>query len=190
MNEPEYAKRYVPVFLAPSDEIELVEKLRSKTPALTIVDGPFWSNGQPLISQTIAECNSPVVYFWDREAQPELPHVVDRHGIVRGPSSGVVIQYVRCRLTSESLLSGDIGVGYDKHNKLITRFVESTWHALKSLNREYLESFDPNTGKLIKRGIREFIVGPGAADLVQSGLALKHSESSVYYRLQSRVESE
>jgi hypothetical protein len=80
------------------------------------------------------------------------------------------------------LLSGDIGVGFDKNDHDMAGMVDRVWNTLRSINSCCLDSVDPTTGQTIKRGIKNYIVGPHAKKMSGEGVLLKHSDVDVYYR--------
>jgi hypothetical protein len=54
------------------------------------------------------------------------------------------------------------------------------------MNAVTLESFDRKTGDVLEKRIKEYIVGAGAAELVQEGAVLKHCAADVYYRVEQK----
>ena len=181
---PEFVKKSDPVFFSSSDEKELEVKLRKQLSGIRFVDGSLWESTTPPAKDQLTDCKSGIVFLWDQIACPKLPHQIIEQGKVRGPTSGVVIQFMRSREKDGVLVSGDMGIGYDKNDAPITAFVKQVWKVLKSMNAGSLESFDRRTGQAIKSGIQDYVVGPDAIERSRSGIPLKHCSADVYYRSQ------
>jgi len=183
---PSYKNKISPVFLSPDDEIELINKTTKANQAVAIIDGSIWESSQPPVKKCIADCRSPVVFLWDRVASPTLPFLLQKNGSVRGPTSGLVIQYVRCQLKNDILLSGDFSIGFDRDDNLIERFATNFWKVLRDMNSGPLESIDTESGAVLMRNIREYVVGPSAQKMSLSGFLLKHDSAEAYYRSSSK----
>ncbi|MCX6848245.1 MAG: hypothetical protein NTY98_04940 [Verrucomicrobia bacterium] len=182
---PEFVKKSAPVFLSRTDEDTFARRLRVLVPDVLFVDGQRWSSSVPPAHSLISSCLSNLVYIWSPNTCAELPYKKLPSGVYQGPISGVVIQFVRCKQTDHSLLSGDIGIGYDKNDSRMVCFVDKVWNTLRALNATKLESINPDNGGSVKRGIKNYIVGPHAKELSSEGIPLKHSDVEVYYRAES-----
>jgi len=183
---PEYVTKNLPLFLSSLDESRFEAELGKAVPAIGFIDGAVWKCTTPPMKTSLAECQSGIVYLWDRCACPRLPYQTLDDGRARGPTSGVVIQYIRSIYRDGVLMSGDIGIGYDKQNAPIVEFVKKVFKVVRAINACTLESFDRKTGDVLETEIKEYIVGAGAVELVLAGAMLKHCASDVYYRVQRK----
>ena len=181
----ECVKRSAPVFLSRTDEETLADRLRVLVPDVLFIDGQRWPSVIPPAHPLVSSCSSNLVYLWSPNSCPQLPCKKLSSGVYQGPVSGVVIQFVRCKQTAHSHLTGDIGIGYDKNDSRMVDFVEQVWNTLRALNSARLESFVPDDGRSVKRGIKNYIVGPNAKELSSKGIPLKHGDVEVYYRVES-----
>src|SRR5882724_10617892 len=93
-----HAKKYSPLFFSSEDEQYFENKVKTIQPSLCFLDDCLWTGTIPPTKQSLSECNSRIVYLWDQDACPELPFRIQEDGRARGPTSGVVIQFVRCVL--------------------------------------------------------------------------------------------
>jgi hypothetical protein len=177
-----YATKAASVFFSPSDEIRLEIELRRTIPAIRFVDGSLWEGVSPPIGESLSACRSAIVFLWDKDACPSLPHQVLPDGRVRGPTSGVVVQYVRPILKDGVLASGHLAIGYEKSNTAISMLFQRVWKILRGLNAGSLMSVDRDLGVVLQRQIKNYIVGPGAIDSAAAGVILKHCAADVYYR--------
>ena len=168
-----------------ADEDTFAERLRVLVPDVLFVDGQRWPTMTPPAHPLMSNCSSKLVYIWSPNSCPHLPYKKLPSGICQGPISGVVIQFVRCKQSTHALLSGDIGIGYDKNDSRMVCFVDQVWNTLRALNATNLESINPDNGGAVKRGIKNYIVGPHAKELSHEGVLLKHSDVEVFYRAES-----
>ena len=178
---PEYVKRYSPLFFNSADEELFTKRLRVLIPDVVYIDGQLWQSPQPPVQNTLSECQSPLVYIWSPTACSRLPVTPLPNGRFRGPSSGLVVQLCRCSIVDGVLISGDIGIAYDKNDSRIVEFVDRVWNTVKASNASKLSSINPVNRQVIKGKISDYVVGQGAAELSNSGVLLKHSDANVYY---------
>jgi hypothetical protein len=184
MNMPEYVKKSLPLFFSADDEKQFEADARKLVPTICFVDGSVWQTTKPNVKHSLAKCESDIVFLWDPKACPDLPFLRLGDGRAEGPTSGVVIQYIRSQYDGKILTSGDMGIGYKKNDVAMAQFVKIVWKVAKSLNSATLCSFDKNTGKILEKHIDMYVVGPGAAQLSkEKGALLKHfAADHVYYR--------
>jgi len=181
---PKYVTKTLPVFFAMSDEQRLEQELTKRIPEVRFIDGVLWPTPEPVVKTTLEACTSPVVYLWNRDACPNLPFQRLPDGRARGPTSGVVIQFIRSRHADGILSSGELAIGYDKLDRRIGEFVTGTWSACNALRSASLRVTD-RRGCLSGERVTEYVVGPGAVGLAQSGAVLKHFGAEVYYKLEN-----
>jgi hypothetical protein len=179
---PSYTQKLLPCFLTVVDERDFSDKLSSAVPSIRFVDGARWSHPEPRTAPSIDACASGICFLWDSGAVPELPFKGQSDGSYRGPTSGVVIQMIRCQQKGDLLLSGDLGVGFDTAHEAMREFVASVWSVLKTLNATVLDSYDVISGIVREARIKEYVVGPDAAKAASGCLTLRHCSADVYYR--------
>lgn len=180
MSTTEYRKKYSPFFLHTDDEISLSTSLTTYIGDIVYIDGDRWPTKEPFIKKSITECTSNIVFLWSPKTVPVLP-VLFRNGLFFGPTSGVVVQMIRSRVMGNFLLSGDIGIGYDKNNVELVQFVKSVWKGLNSLNYCSLRSVDRDNRTTINHIVKNYIVGRGAASFCNGSQILKHDCTENYY---------
>jgi hypothetical protein len=177
--------KYSPLFLSKTDEALFETKLKEAIPDLVFVDGSQWQNEQPPEKPSLSGCRKRTVFLWSRVVCRRLPCKKYDNGITRGPTSGVVIQWIRGSQRAKLLSSGDMSVGFQKDNLPMKQFVEAVWKVLRSLNCATLCGFDPKAKKKLDRNIKNYIVGPGARQLSLKGGQLRHCAVDVYYKVES-----
>jgi hypothetical protein len=177
----DWARKYSPVFLAADDETLLTNKLKKYLANIRFIDGDVWESSAPPLRDSIGDCTSRIIFLWDPDAWPKLPSSPRIDGTYSGPTSGVVIQFARCARRDRFLLSGDLGIGYDRNEAKMVQFVRRAWRALSSLNSCSLSSVDPVTRDTTLTAIKEYVVGPHARAQCQQGLLLKHCAAEAYY---------
>jgi hypothetical protein len=177
-----YVTKNTPLFMSASDETLFEEQLRRTIPGICFLDGSLWEDARPPIKQSLADCHSSIVFLWDRDTCPQLPHQLLADGRARGPTSGVVIQYIRPASRDGILASGDIGIGYDKNDVGVSTFVTRVWKVLHGMNTSSLHCVDKGTSETLPEQIDDYVVGPGAVASSKRGVILKHCAADVYYR--------
>ncbi len=177
-----YVKKNSPIFLNSEDEYQLAVEIRKGVPDLKFVDGSLWTDSIPPVKDWVSECESRVVYLWSPISCSILPSSRLESGKYRGPTSGIVIQLMRCQLLDGVLKSGDIGIGFLKSDTGIGEFVKIVWKALRKMNAAPLRSVHATTGITIKSSIADYVVGPGAVKLSNTGTLLKHCSAEVFYK--------
>lgn len=179
---PEFVKTSFPLFFSTSDERDLSVELKKAIPSICFIDGSRWPTLTPPTQDLLSNCHSKIVFLWDKAARPDLPfHMLDG-GRAKGPSSGVVIQFVRSNHKDGILTSGNMGIGYDKTDLSMAKFVKLVWKITKAMNAATLECFNFETGEVLEKGISEYIVGAGAVRLEKEGTVLRHCSAALYYR--------
>jgi hypothetical protein len=145
--------RQVQLFLTPTDEESFLSALRSHMADVEVVDGQRWPSPAAPVKSRMADCTSNDVYLWNRLAAPQLPSGPRPGGGFQGPTTGVVIQWIRCRKEGTSLMSGRFAVGAS--DPQIIAFVHEVWRLLRSFTRSDLQTL---TGE----AAAEFLIGPDA----------------------------
>jgi hypothetical protein len=157
-------------FFAKEDEKEVSEALLQAFPGLKFVDDQHWPTACPPLAAGIHECNSGLAYLWPSDLVPELPFLelpaARRYANIRfqGPSAGPVIQFCRCRKKNGFLELGQADASIKDATSPL-----GTWHAkviafLKKRYRCGLDSYDSKTGELLKKNLRDFLVGKSIQD--------------------------
>ena len=144
-------------FLAPDDERELSRELCSLFPSLAFVDGQLWDDATPPIRESISDCASGLVYLWWRDLVVTLPSERQSSGRYRGPVTGCVLQFARCRIRGDHLLLGQMRVSTDAFDPPVLSAVRTVF---RTLRRKYRSSD------------HSYLVGPHAAASATSGMKL------------------
>lgn len=150
------------LFLA-SDEQRFSDHLRKLRPRVAFVDSNVWDQPEPALVDSIENCSSGLCYLWDRDVVKNLPRMQRKDGKFEGPIAGVVVQIVRSRLMDDVLLSGRIAVGTDADDKAMKAFVADVWKALRFVVDGPLVSINPTTGVVVRKVVKEYLVGLDAA---------------------------
>ncbi len=180
-----------PLFFTHDDEVLFAQKLSQAIPDARWIDGSRWETPAPPVRESLDQCLSRVVFLWSPSACPDLPSIKAPTGGFRGPSSGVVIQLCRCSLDKDGhLLSGDIGIGFQRGNLAMEHFVKIVWEVLRTLNSATLTSYAPTGAKILESQIKDYVVGPGALEFGLLQPVLKHPSAACLYKalsIQPRV---
>jgi hypothetical protein len=143
-------KKFLQVFFTPPDEQAFEQSLRALVPDLRIVDECYWPSPAPPVVQSISACTGTAAYLWSPAVSASLPSRLHTDGVqYHGPQSGVVIQFVRCRLKGDTLNAGQLSVGYSEPNSPMKQFAALTWKALNSVSSSALVAVDPSTRAVI-----------------------------------------
>lgn len=132
------------VLLLPEDEADVVEALRLHFPAIQLVDNRGWRSADEVPARaSIAECGS-MVALWNPDIVPHLPVNVRANGVIDGPQTGPVIQWLRSARRDGSVLDAGrwaaaVGTTTDPD---MAGFVRASWRVLMSLS----------TNKLVRGG--------------------------------------
>lgn len=97
-----------------------------------LIDGARWRTLDPPIRDSIAECEQGEVFIWNRELSPTLPIVHSPGGGIEGPKSGPVIQYNRCVMEDDELLSGRIAAGFLSTDTDRAAYIDPVWKLVKA----------------------------------------------------------
>jgi hypothetical protein len=157
-------------FFTKDDEKEVSEALLQAFPGLKFVDGQHWVTADPPLAAGIHRCKSGLAYLWPSDLVAELPFLelpaARRYGNIRfqGPSAGPVIQFCRCLKKQ-----GFIELGQASASIKDAASPLGKWHArviafLKKRYRCGLDCYDSRTGKLLKKNLRDYLVGKSIQD--------------------------
>ncbi|MBC7900091.1 MAG: hypothetical protein H7070_08555 [Saprospiraceae bacterium] len=138
-------KKSVEILLTADDEYNFARQIRAVFPYVAFIDHMYWPTTTPPSRASITDCESKFVYIWNRQLFPKILGKPREHGGFYGPQSGIVIQLIRSQLKDNELLSGTMGVGFDKTNVAMKTFVEDVWKILKKLTPKKVVQVDPNT---------------------------------------------
>lgn len=168
------------MFLAPEDEQAFEHDLKRAVPGIRFVDDQHWETRVPPFKESLSLCVS-LVYLWDSAARASLPSVSRPSGGFLRPTSGIVIQYLRCRRKPGELHSGEFTTIVKKEDEAMVEFVKRTFKILKAIGHKSLTSFDSQTGEQRTKGNTDYIVGPGAAALSKAGTRLHYVGVTHYF---------
>jgi hypothetical protein len=154
-------KRQLQLFLTHDDEVSLSRVLATSFPSIAVIDDNVWPTQSPCVVDGIADCKTSFAFLWPRAICATLPTRRRNDGRYEGPTSGVVVQLVRSRLSGSNLLSGRIAVASDTPD--MTAFISELWRVLKSWGVPKARSIDPRTGDTISPNVSGYLVGPDAA---------------------------
>lgn len=138
-------KKRTEVLLTVNDEYDLSQQVRAVFPYVAFIDDMYWPTSTPPSRASITDCESKFVYIWNRQLFPKLPSIPRKHGGFHGPQSGMVIQVIRSQIKGNELLSGSVGVGFDKKDVAMKIFTEGVWKVLRKLTPKKVVQVDPDT---------------------------------------------
>lgn len=144
-------KKRVEVLLTKDDEENFSKEIRAVFPYVAFIDHMRWPTTTPPSRASITDCESKFVYIWNRQLFPTILGKPREHGGFYGPQSGIVIQFIRSQIKSNELLSGTMGVGFDKTDVAMKSFVEDVWKILKKLTPKKVVQVDPETREVLFR---------------------------------------
>jgi hypothetical protein len=144
--------RDVQLFMVPEDEEAFFGHLRSRFPALVVIDGRIWKDPEPPVRKRMADCQQHNVYLWNRTLYPTIPFSPRpaEVGGFRGPNSGVVIQWLRCREAYSVLKAGSLSVGASEDAMIA--FVKDVWSMMRRLTRNDLVNLLGNSASEFRLG--------------------------------------
>jgi hypothetical protein len=180
-------KKQIQLFLMPEDERDVSLSLKALRPTLSFLDDNVWDSTAPVLAESIDACRSHLVYLWDQSVMSTLPTIRRGDGRLEGPVGGIVVQCVRSQVQGEVLLSGRIAAGtdgVDQTRELAMRAViADVWKVVKAATPGSLDAFDPDSGRVLHRAVREYRAGRHAvAWLAQGGRLLKDRSTQSFYR--------
>lgn len=180
-------KKQIQVFMTPNDESSYSAALRKLEADIVFLDGNVWDAEAPVVFESIERCTQGIAYLWNRRLFPSLPTISRSDGRREGPISGVVIQFVRSRVSGDLLLSGRIAAGYDDSNEEYARFIKAVFDTLKSHARKDLTAIDPATNEAIRDHVPEYVVGLDAASRFKEGQLrlFKDRSTDTFFRLKT-----
>lgn len=170
------------LWLSCADEHALDTEIRIRWPKCMYLDDSVWTS-PPVPKQSISDCLSQYVYFWPFGLDRNIPTIIDSHGRIIGPQSGVVVQYIRMRPCGNILESGTVSIGYLANDTIISGFVETLWQVLDDI-AVAVDSINPVTGMIICRNYRGFAVGRSLASSCGLGInchLLKYKGTENFY---------
>jgi hypothetical protein len=135
----------VEVLFTTEDEENFSREIRSMFPYVAFIDDVYWPTQTPPSRASITDCESKFVYIWNRQLFPKIFGKPRKHSGFYGPQSGIVIQLIRSQIKDNELLSGTMGVGFDKTDVAMKSFVEGVWKILKKLTLKKVVQVDPDT---------------------------------------------
>jgi len=156
-----------------ADEMRFVHSLRNVIPSLTLIDGTFWPSGEPETRTSLTDCHSPAVLLWDKEAFERLPSTRVEGGYV-GPSTGSVVQWIRCARDENGIVSGRLASSIDTADPSETGFTESVWKVARTCLPYKAIDKGRSGGRVVR-------AGRGAAEAYRNGLELRLDATFVLY---------
>ena len=125
--------RQLALLMTRKDEAKLSTGLLELAPSIAFIDGQRWASLEPPLRQSIDRCLDGEVFIWNRALAPALPGTPRPGGGAQGPTSGPVIQFSRCVMEGDELLSGRIAAGFDSEERERAAFVDQVWKLVKSI---------------------------------------------------------
>ena len=145
--------RQFQLFMTRGDEEDFFSALRFRRPQVAVIDGQVWPTPEPPVRSTMADCSSFQAYIWDRAAVRHLPNEPRLGGGFQGPTTGGVVQWLRCRQKDGSLHSGSLAVG--AFNPAVIAFVVEVWKVLRKFTTSDLVTLGGDPAP-------EYRIGPDA----------------------------
>lgn len=137
------------VLLTGDDEYNFSRQIRAVFPYVAFIDHMYWPTPTPPSRASITDCESKFVYIWNRQLFPKIIGKPRVHGGFYGPQSGIVIQLIRSQVKGNELLSGTLGVGFDKTDFAMKTFAEGVWKIIKKLTPKKIVQVDPETREVL-----------------------------------------
>ena len=175
-------KRQIQTWLDRTDELALCKQFKEILPSLSFLDDSIWEDS-PSVSDRLAECRTPYIFLWPHSASEIgcLPTRKLPDGRVQGPTSGIVIQYLRSSEKPGVVESGRFAVGYNGEDVQFHEFVEVIWGCLKKYCSR-VDNVNPKTRNVIKAKVPDMLVGQSIANrCLADGLTLKYKSLEQYF---------
>lgn len=152
-------------FFGRHDEKELSEALNAEFPALKFIDGERWPEAKPPLALGIHQCESSVVYLWFSDLVSELPvrplpepmRLAGKK--YQGPSTDVVMQFVRCNEKHGQLEMSQLAAFIKDPLSPLGKAQEVVIAFLRKRYSCRLDCFALNTERLLKEDVRGYLVG-------------------------------
>ena len=166
-----------PFFLTKVDEDTFSKQLREKYPSIKFVDDSRWETPEPVLRDSIAECESSYAFLWPSDIFEELP--VDAYNNeFEGPQTGFVMQFMRSRSIDNCLLSGQIGGSFFENDIKMKEWARSVINILRRSNVAKLRANDESasiTGA--------YVVGADAVRFANEGGQLQYNSRTINYEV-------
>ncbi|MDH5445939.1 MAG: hypothetical protein OEY52_10300 [Gammaproteobacteria bacterium] len=161
-------KRSLNIFYNKTDETEFSELLLKNFPEIAFIDGCYWPTPEPPLKESITACKENLVYLWNPHVIKTLPYEKHSDGArYHGPQSGIVIQYLRCRIDENNIRNGCISIGISDSDDIesikMKKFVNDVWKIINKFSVPGLVCVSPDTGEIINDKIPQFRLGKHAA---------------------------
>jgi hypothetical protein len=153
-------KRRLTYFFTRSDEQDVSRALRESFPGLKFIDGQRWRTAAPPIADGIDLCKSSLVYLWPSDAVPELPSLQRSPSEYQGPSSGPVMQFMRCAERDGRLELGQLSAFIETAESSVGKTHGRVISFLKKRYACPLDCYSSRTGELLQVSVRGHLVGP------------------------------
>jgi hypothetical protein len=170
------------IFMTRADEQSFSLALLAKFPRICFIDDNVWATSSPPVFPLINLCETKFVYLWNKEIVPEIEGLKRKEGIFDGPSSGIVVQFIRSIQEDNYLRSGSIAWG-GCDNDPVYPFVKEVWKLLEKEATKNLVAVDPSDLHVINTAVPCYRVGKDAARWCQKGprKLLKDRSTQNYY---------
>jgi hypothetical protein len=157
-------------FFTKDDEKEVSEALLQEFPGLKFVDGQHWPTAEPPLVAGIDKCKSGLAYLWPSDLVPALPFLelpaARRYANIRfqGPSAGPVIQFCRCLKKKGALEFGQASATVKDTTGPLGKWHVKVIALLKKRYRCGLDCYSSRRGELLKKNLRDYLVGKSIQD--------------------------
>lgn len=162
----------VELLLLPEDEVDLAAAIRAQFPRVLFVDNRRWSRlDVPPAYDSIADCGR-IAAIWNRAISPTLPAVVRDNGVIDGPQTGPVVQWLRSYVDEDAILqAGRWAASNDPASDgPMIEFVKEIWKILTKKTTNKLRRAGAIGGPVTPSvSERQFRVGRRALDAVAQG---------------------
>lgn len=153
-------QRRLTYFFSLRDEQDVSRALRDGFPGLKFIDGQRWPTAAPPTAEGIDQCNSSLVYLWPADAVDELPSLQRSPSEYQGPSSGPVMQFMRCAERDGSLELGQLSAFIENAQSPVGKAHARVIAFLKKRYAYPLDCYSSRTGELLQANVRGHLVGP------------------------------
>jgi hypothetical protein len=123
------------------DEERFSDQLLATDPSIRFVDGQRWPSIEPPLIGSISAATQSEAYIWSVRVASALPYRQRPDGVVEGPASGPVIQFLRSSWHEDELRSGRIAAGWNTENADAEDFIRTVWKVMKRVSTSDLETY-------------------------------------------------
>ncbi len=171
-------KTQISFFMTSRDELAIAEAVARALPQVRLLDDWAWESvNLPPVRPSPLDCGR-AIGIWHSGVRPEIEGVARGNGVIDGPASGAIVQWLRCRLVEGVLKHGRWAATFDPTDEENAAFVRTLWNVLRAETTNRLRRISDLDGQEVSEE-RRFRIGADALDGARRGLFLLKADALV-----------